>query len=136
MIDYTLDANDEPIDVVRGGEWPPGGAPLTVTLTRATGWTTEDEWTWALCFSRLNAGGTPDLVVTAATVSIGDNEDAGDNEVLTLTFYLTAAETLALGGDTKQLFRVDLRSTDASDHLSYWDVVQGTATVRGASGQG
>ena len=126
MQQYTQDAWGE---IVRGSRWPPANDPFTIEITNTNGWPVgADSWTWEVLLSRAVAGSTPDLTLTAS---------AGlDGNVLTLTFNATPAETAALPGGGRTKFYVDVRSTDGSGVVSYYDVVQGYAWARDPAGQG
>jgi len=124
MLDYT---RNEWGDIVRGSMWPPAEDPFTIELTNTNGWPAgADAWTWEVILSRIRAGGTADLVLTASA--------SVDGNVMTLEFNATGAETAGLPGSGRTKFRVDVRSDNAGE-TSYYDVLQGFAWVRDPVGE-
>ncbi len=131
MLDYTEEAGE----IIRGGRWPPAAGCITLTLTRTCdgdplNWPAgADGWTWELLISRYVAGSAPDLTLTAHSVDLAGH-------ILTLTFYATPVNSASLPGGGRKRFDVDLKSTDGSAVVSFYDGAQGWAHVRNAAGQG
>jgi hypothetical protein len=126
MEDYTRSAWGE---IVRGSRWPPAADPFTIEITNTNGWPVgADGWTWEVLLSRATAGDSPDLTLSASADL--------DEGVLTLTFQAAPEETAGLPGSGRTRFFVDVRSTDGSGVVSYYDCVQGSAWVRDPAGQG
>ena len=126
MEDYTRSAWGE---IVRSSRWPPAGDPFTVEITNTNGWPAgADDWTWEVLLARAMAGEQPDLALEASAELAGD--------VLTITFHAAPTQTAALPGAGRQKFHVDVRSTDGSGVVSYYDCARGFAWVRDPAGQG
>ena len=111
--------------LTRGSLWPEGGAVLTVNMTRATGWVGAAAWTWTLRISRERLGGTPDLTLASASVSVSGN-------VLTLTFTATHVETATLIETGRHYVEVH---SDAAGSPSDWHDTLGPLEVVDSVGQ-
>ncbi len=110
--------------VVRGSRWPPGEDVLTLVITKSTNWPADaDTWTWKLLFAEQGAaaGATPEVELTAASASVS-------SAVITLTFFMTVAQSAVLTGEGKAVKRVELVSEDGAVVSYYYDMT-GLATV-------
>jgi len=117
-------------EMVRGARYPPGDDPVTVTITKPSGWPVlAPLWTWELLISRTLRDGTPDLTIASASAAVVGT-------VMTLTFVGTPAETATAPDSTKPCFNVDVRSTDGAGVPSIWKCVRGTVNVRDYAGEG
>lgn len=105
--------------IVRGGRWPPADGNIRVILTRtqdgaALNWPIgADAWTWQLRISRDQWGGTPDLTLAAASVSLSNN-------VITLLFYATEAQTATLPSTDKRRYWIQVRSVDGTGEDGFY----------------
>lgn len=130
--DYTADSGP----IIRGSVWPPGDDSLTVSITKSSAWSAaaaDGTWSWSLLLSRAQLGGTADVSVSASTVTRSTGTTT--NDTINVTFDLTEANTTAIPGSGAEDIYVEVESTDGSGNTSTWDVVQGTAQVRDATGQ-
>lgn len=125
LVDYTIKG-----EIVRGSQWPAYGTNvLTVTLTDTAGWAVgAEDWDWSMLFSRAVSGSTPDLTITALTVTRDD-----PNTALILTFRATPTETLKLPAGVP-IVNVDIQAfNDPTIYID--DRLQGTAHIRAIAGQ-
>lgn len=114
-------------EIIRGSQWPPADETCSVVITKTNGWPSgADTWTWKMHLSRNLSGGTPDLTLTASDVSVSSND-------LTAKFSATPTETDSL--PATGWYRVDIESVDGSGVSSFWDAVQGRASVRDSAGE-
>ncbi len=124
MINYTAMGA-----IVRGSRWPPANDNLTVRVTKSSGWPAgSNSWIWELLLSRSLSGGISDLTLTGSNKSITDN-------ILSMDFYATPAQTAALEGSPDMIFRVELKSNNSGE-ISYYASLQGSARVRDYAGEG
>jgi len=128
-VDYTK--NTGPI--VRAGRWPPGGdGSIKVILTRtengvALDWPIgADAWTWEMLISRNQYGGTPDLTLTAFSVT------RAPTNVMTLCFFASSAETNTLPGTDRRRDFVHIKSTNGATYGYY---AYGRAAVESRVGE-
>ncbi len=111
--------------MTRGSLWPEGGAVLTIRMRRSSGWVGAAAWTWTFMISRDRLGGTPDLTLASASVSVSGT-------VLTLTFVATHVETATLITTGRHYGEVH---SDAAGLPSDWHDTLGKLEVVDAVGQ-
>jgi len=122
-LEYSANSHE----IIRGSRWPEPDDCIGLTITKSTGWPGGAAgWTWQLLISSSEAGGTPDLVLTATAAVVLGN-------VLTLSFSATVAQTASLPLARK--YKVDIKSTNGAV-ITYWDAAQGYVSVRNAAGEG
>lgn len=121
----TYTSNDE---IVIGSQWPPADETVAVRIDKTAGWPAgAATWTWKMHISRELDGSTPDLTLTASSVTVTDT-------LLVALFQATPAQTATL--PAAGWYHVDVESEDGSGVSSYWDAMQGRARVRNPVGQG
>jgi len=118
--------------IKRNGRWPPAGGAVRVILIRKQSGVDldfpvgADAWTWELLISRSQYGGTPDLTLTATSVTVSGN-------VATLLFYATSAQTATITTTTNARYWVQVKSTNG---VIYGYYATGRAEVQSPVGEG